>query len=276
MDNQESNTTPAQTQERVAKAIASKTKKAVEKGNRALSALKIEYVTHDVIIPNEYNPNRQSDHDFELLCKSMEEDGFTQPIVCVKHPDHEGKLKIVDGEHRWRASATLGMKEIPVVVTPMTEAQAKIATLRHNRARGSEDLELTANLLKDLEQLGAIDWAQDSLQLDDKELSMMLEDVDVPDVLANEEFGESWEPTQASSANIQASTPEAVEVARKREQMLKEAKTQEERKMIEKDTAMFKVYLTFTGEESKIVQAILGDQPAQNLLDLCRKAYESK
>lgn len=263
------NTTPELTQSRVATKIKSKTTKAIEKGNQSLKTLKIEYVPVNSIIPNEYNPNRQSDHDFELLLKSIEEDGFTQPIVCVRRED--GNLKIVDGEHRWRAGSTLGMTEVPVVITPMTEAQAKIATLRHNRARGSEDLELTANLIKDLEQLGALDWAQDSLQLDTKELEMMLEDVDVPDTLADDEFGDSWEPTQARATDIEASTPQAVEIQRKREEMLRQAKTQEERTMIEKDTKMFKVYLTFTGEEATVVKEVLGNSPAQNLLAICKK-----
>ena len=134
-----------------------KGKAEVEKKNKVLEALNVQYVTHDQIVPNTYNPNRQSEDEFELLKRSMSEDGFTQPIVCVKHEDQEGMFRIVDGEHRWRCSKELGYDEIPVVVTPMTYEQARIATLRHNRARGSEDIELTSEVLRDLEKLGALD-----------------------------------------------------------------------------------------------------------------------
>ena len=53
-----------------------KGKAAVEKKNVKLEKLVIEYVSVDDIKPNSYNPNRQSAHDFDLLKKSMSEDGF--------------------------------------------------------------------------------------------------------------------------------------------------------------------------------------------------------
>ena len=55
----------------------------IAKKNEVLKALDITYVTHDKIVPNTYNPNRQSDDEFELLKRSMTEDGFTQPIVSA-------------------------------------------------------------------------------------------------------------------------------------------------------------------------------------------------
>ncbi len=146
-----------------------KGKKAIEKQFNTLEALKVFYIPHDLISPNHYNPNRQSEFEFELLIKSMSEDGFTQPIVTrplftdvmacealglpegTRHTDIDwlaaayklnSGFMVVDGEHRWKASATLGYKEVPCVVTYMTDAQMRIATLRHNRARGSEDIEL--------------------------------------------------------------------------------------------------------------------------------------
>ena len=71
-----------------------------------LQTLVVEYVPTDTLFPNAYNPNRQSDREFELLMKSMEEDGFTQPVVA------QAKTKqIVDGEHRWRAATRLRLKK---------------------------------------------------------------------------------------------------------------------------------------------------------------------
>ena len=285
------NTTPADTQQRVSEKIKKKGKRAVDKKNKALETLKVQYVGVNDVHPNEWNPNRQSDHDFELLLKSMSEDGFTQPVVCIRTEDD--RIKIVDGEHRWRAAHTLGFDEIPVVITPMTEEQAKIATLRHNRARGSEDIDLTAELLRDLEKMGALDWAQDSLMLDDAELNKLLEDIPAPDALAGEDWTEAWEPsndrdieddsdlettTETREINsggggtvAAASSIAAVEMQREREKQLAAAKTAEERQALRKDHDIFRLYLTFTGDEANVVKKVLGNKAAEKVIEMCRK-----
>ena len=215
----------------------SKGEAAVAKAANALETLVVEYVPVADLHPNDYNPNRQSDHDFELLLRSMTEDGFTQPIVVQR----EGN-SIVDGEHRWRAAQKLGYESVPVVFVDMTPEQMRIATLRHNRARGSEDIDLASSVLRDLQQLGALDWAQDSLMLDDTELARLLEDVPAPEALAGEEFSAAWEPTpdvqgveevnlpQSTQTTVQTGADgsteatsmsgEALEAARKREREL--------------------------------------------------------
>ena len=80
--------------------------------------------------------------------------------------------------------------EIPVVFVDMSVEQMRIATLRHNKARGSHDIELEAAVLRDLQQLGAIEWAQDSLMLDDVELDRLLNDVAAPNELHSENYSE--------------------------------------------------------------------------------------
>ncbi len=291
--NTEVNTSPEETQARVTSKLKSKGKRAVKKNTSALRTLKVDYTTMDTIEPNEWNPNRQSDHDFELLTRSIEEDGFTQPIVVVNNESNPNyKYKIVDGEHRWRAASAMGFDEIPIVVVPMTEAQAKIATFRHNRARGSEDYELASSLMKDLESMGALDWAQDSLMLDQTEIDRMLEDAPVPDVLGDEEWTEAWEPASAGETEdgeiqesvetkviegssqgkvITASTASAIQAQRDLEKRKAEATTAQERQMIQKDNDIFKIYLSFTGEEAVLVKEVLGDRAAEKLVELCRE-----
>src|SRR3990167_3334570 len=107
-----------------------KGKKEIEKKANMLKELRIEYVPVESIHPNEYNPNRQSEHDFELLQRSMKDDGFTQPIIVQKNPDGSSSGIIVDGEHRWKAAKAIGYKEIPVVFVDMTVEQMRISTLR--------------------------------------------------------------------------------------------------------------------------------------------------
>lgn len=269
-----------------------KGRKVVEKKNKTLGRLEVTYVPMDQVYPNEYNPNRQSEHDFALLCSSMEEDGFTTPIVVNKSGE------IVDGEHRWRAATALGFGEIPVVYVDMSKEQMRISTIRHNRARGSHDLELEAQVLRDLQQLGALEWAQDSLLMDDAELSRLLDDIAAPEAFSDADFTEAWVPdtftskevtliqegamtTEAyiqshgdSGETISAMTAKAIEQQRKRERLIKKAKTEEERQMALKEQEIYRVNLLFGGDEAEVVKEALGLHPAETLLRMCEEALD--
>ena len=278
------NTSPEETQATVEAKIIKKGKKTIEKRFQTLKQLKIEYVPVGDIHPNEYNPNRQSEHDFELLVSSMQEDGFTQPIVCQK----DGT--IVDGEHRWKAAQAIGMTEIPVVYVDMTAEQMRISTLRHNRARGSEDVELSAQLLADLQELGALDWAQDSLLMSDDEINKLLEDIPAPEALMAEEFSTAWEPDQLGASEESgevsprvkpvgdsgnqiesAASTKAVADIREREKKLKEAKTSEEREMVRKESDVYRLSLIFSGDEATLIKSVLGAEPANKIIEMCKK-----
>ncbi|MBE2188864.1 MAG: ParB N-terminal domain-containing protein [Candidatus Kapabacteria bacterium] len=268
-----------------------KGKKEIEKKNVSLKELAIEYVSVDSIKPNNYNPNRQSEHDFELLLKSMEEDGFTQPIIV-----QQSTKMIVDGEHRWRAATVLGYTEIPVVFVEMTPEQMRIATLRHNRARGSEDLELSVQVLRDLQELGALDWAQDSLMLSDDEINRLLDDIPVPEALANDDYSQSWEPSELSDEDnqitdtssrqvdgtthggemITAASSKAVETIKERQALIQVAKNEEEREMARQQTKLYRVSLIFANEEAEIIEKVLGKEPALKLLELCKKEFNNE
>jgi ParB/RepB/Spo0J family partition protein len=244
----------------------------IDKQNRQLERLAIEYVPVASIRPNSYNPNKQTEHEFALLCRSIEEDGFTQPVIVAV----DGET-IVDGEHRWRAAQHLGHAEVPIVRVPMEAAQAKIATLRHNRARGNEDIEMATDVLRDLEKLGALDWAADSLDLSDAELQRLLADIPAPEALAGEEFTEAWSPGAPAATGEVApgiyadATKAGASAARRHEDRLREAKTEQDRAAIQASREVFRLSLVFAGDEAKVVRAGLGDKPADRLLEWCRE-----
>jgi ParB-like chromosome segregation protein Spo0J len=255
--------------------------------------------------PNLYNPNRMSDTDFTLLCRSMLEDGFTQPFTALATPE-DGYHRVVDGEHRWTAAIVCSHLEangldatveqcraardrreqllpeaaargldVPVVLVDMSYEQARISTLRMNRARGSEDIELAAELLRDLQRLGALDHAQDSLMLDDATITLLIENVPAPEVLAGEEFGEAWEPQRANnpqdSPHARTSLSDrGAETLRRQEQAIAEARTESERRQAERDHAVYRLSLIFSGDEAEIIRAVMGDRPAVVCLELCR------
>lgn len=56
------------------------------------------WVKEEEISPNDYNPNNMAPQEKRLLTKSLESDGFTQPIVVIEKQDH--RFEIVDGFHR--------------------------------------------------------------------------------------------------------------------------------------------------------------------------------
>lgn len=111
--------------------------------------LTIEYVDALSIKPNQYNPNTHSAKSFDLLLKSMAMFGFTQPIIA-----HKQSREIIDGEHRWRASCVLGIKDVPVCFIDLTEEEMRIATLMHNEARGKHSKKLRDKMGNFLESKG--------------------------------------------------------------------------------------------------------------------------
>jgi ParB/RepB/Spo0J family partition protein len=281
------NTSPESTMGRVQDKIARRGLHSVEKRAVRLTRLTVEYVPIDTIKPNTYNPNRQDPETLELLIKSITEDGFTQPIIA-----HAESRQIVDGEHRWRAARKMGMTEIPVTFVSMTDEQMRIATLRHNRARGSEDIELSTEVLRDLKELGALEWAADSLMYTDAELNDLLDVIPAPEALAGEEFSEAWTPEAGQKTDTQqdasthaitqkdsngsvattAMTRRALDAARERDEAVKAATTERERHQIQTSMARpFRLQFTFTGDEADLVNAVLGDEPAEALLDICRE-----
>lgn len=252
-----------------------KGRKAVAKQVTRLERLDVVYVRVEDIRPNAYNPNRQTDRDFELLLRSIEDNGFTVPIVL-----RQGTNVIVDGEHRWRAAQVLGMAEIPCVHVTQSDEQAMAATLSHNRARGTEDVELTAALLRDLQALGALDHVKDSLMLDDDAVRLLIDNVPAPEMLAGDEFGDAWEPNAGGGDhhdddNHVSQTKDGTSALHSRERALAAAKTSQDRAQAFKENQVYRVSLIFSGEEADVVRAVLGDRPAVALVALCRERAAS-
>jgi ParB-like chromosome segregation protein Spo0J len=194
-----------------------------------------------------------------------EDDGFTQPILV-----QDGTNIVVDGEHRWRAAQTVGLKKVPVVFTKMTPEQARIATLRHNRARGSENVSLVAMMIRDLASGDdGREVLQDMLLMAEEEIDLFL--AAVPDSEAAIEVKDEIERRGGD-----LSPDEAADLMRQKEKEIEAEKDEEDRNSLKQDSAVYRLSLTFTNEEGKIVKAVLGDAPAENIIKLCRAATEGQ
>ena len=72
-----------------------------------------------------------------------------KPVVVRQLQD--GTLEIIGGEHRWEASKSLGLKEIPVVnLGSISDKKAKEISLVDNGRYGADDTLQLAELLEDI------------------------------------------------------------------------------------------------------------------------------
>ncbi len=150
------------------------------------------------IVPNTYNPNAVAPPELALLYDSIKEDGYTMPIVCY-YASASDKYIIVDGFHRYRVM--LEHKDIyereggclPVSVIDKPIDQRMASTIRHNRARGSHDVDLMSNIIKELHDLGRSDsWISRHLGMDKDEILRLKQITGLAALFKDVEFGRSW------------------------------------------------------------------------------------
>lgn len=154
------------------------------------------------IVANNYNPNAVAPPEMKLLYDSIKEDGYTMPIVCyyVKEKDI---YVIVDGFHRYRV--ILEHKDIyereggrlPVSVIDKTLDNRMASTIRHNRARGSHDVDLMSNIVRELHDLGRSDaWISKHLGMDIDEILRLKQITGLAALFKDIQFGEAWKPAE--------------------------------------------------------------------------------
>lgn len=127
-----------------------------------IPASTLQWVDRDMLKPNDYNPNKVSKQNLELLTQSIFTNGWTLPIVA--RPDYT----IIDRFHRWTVAGPdwkyvppsetdrrtlyerLGGKVLVVIVDHKDKAGNIYGTVTHNRARGTHLLEPMKAIVKDL------------------------------------------------------------------------------------------------------------------------------
>jgi ParB-like chromosome segregation protein Spo0J len=131
----------------------------------------LQWVDRNLLKANNWNPNKVSRENLDLLIHSILSNGWTLPIVC--RPDYT----IIDGFHRWIVSGEepLNSKlegKVPVVIVVHDDEAADVyGTVTHNRARGTHLLEPMKNIVKRLLAQGK------SVKEIGKELGMKPEEV---------------------------------------------------------------------------------------------------
>lgn len=174
-------------------------------------------VPFEKIVPNTYNPNTVAPPEMKLLYDSIKEDGYTMPIVCY-YVDFKDVYVIVDGFHRYRVMKEYpdiyeregGMLPVSVIDKPLSDRMA--STVRHNRARGSHDVDLMSNIIRELHDIGRSDaWISKHLGMDRDEILRLKQITGLAALFRDVEFGRAWRP--ADDAPEEISPEQSVAVA---------------------------------------------------------------
>ncbi len=156
----------------------------------------VEWVHPSLLHANGYNPNKVFKPEMDLLKLSILEDGWTQPIVA--RPDGT----IVDGFHRWTLGSTdleiqaVSGGLVPVVRTnPASPADARAATVRHNRARGQHGILSMGEIVRAMREEGMPDdEICRKLGMEDEELERLADERSSPTRVGKDSFGKGWTP----------------------------------------------------------------------------------
>lgn len=143
---------------------------------------------------NMYNPNVVSPPEMKLLETSIWEDGYTMPCVCYYVPE-EDMYELVDGYHRYmtmKKSERIYKREkglLPVAVIDKDLSNRMASTIRHNRARGTHNVELMSNIVAELTKAGMTDeWIMKNIGMDKDELLRLKQISGLAELFADQDF----------------------------------------------------------------------------------------
>ncbi len=159
----------------------------------------VQAIPVEKIKANDYNPNRVAPPEMKLLELSIWEDGYTQPIVCY-HDKEKDQYIVVDGFHRYTTMLTSkriyerenGLMPVVVIDKPLGDRMA--STIRHNRARGSHNVDLMSNIVAELLEMGKSDaWICKNIGMSADEVLRLKQITGLASLFKDEEFSRSWE-----------------------------------------------------------------------------------
>lgn len=162
--------------------------------------LNVQLVPSDKVIGNDYNPNKVAPPEMKLLKLSIRKDGLTMPVVVCDSPsDKKHPYVVVDGFHR--TSVVQHEKDVNDSLcgyVPVSRLNKSIedritATVRHNMARGTHQVELSAKLVT---MLNKHNWTNArigmELGMDADEVLRLKQITGLAEAFKDEEFSKSW------------------------------------------------------------------------------------
>ena len=158
-----------------------------------MPCLNTQIIPVEKIRANNYNPNKVATPEMKALERSIKMFGVTMPVV-VFYDEGNDMYEIVDGFHRFTVlSKHLKQKQIPVSIIDKEIGERMVATVLHNRARGTHGIRPMSEIVLELSRLG---WTDDKIC---ENMGMELDEVirlkqitGLRDAYANHTFTNSW------------------------------------------------------------------------------------
>ena len=159
----------------------------------------VYWVKNDKVQANDYNPNSVAPPEMKLLERSIEADGYTQPIVSFPRDD---VIEVVDGFHRHRVGKESKIVNervrsyLPIVKikeSQESENDRMASTIRHNRARGKHQVESMSEIVIALKRRNWSDKKIGSeLGMDPDEVLRLTQIKGLAEMFEDEDFSEAW------------------------------------------------------------------------------------
>lgn len=155
--------------------------------------IKIEYVSPESLVPYEKNSRTHSPDQVDQICKSINQFGFTNPILISE------KKEIIAGHGRLDAAKILKLEKVPVIVLAgLTDDQRRAYVIADNKialnSGWDEDL-----LLEEILHLQDVDFDIDVLAFSEKELADMMPSLpDIEDGFSGSEGKEQYRSADTS------------------------------------------------------------------------------
>jgi ParB-like chromosome segregation protein Spo0J len=159
----------------------------------------VRWVPIDKVVANDYNPNIVAPNELRLLYRSIQADGYTQPVVTIYDPTRDVYV-LVDGFHRYLVmqyhkdirDERDGLLPVVVIDKDMNERMA--STIRHNRARGKHHIAGMAHVVFSMLENGMEDEAICAeLGLEADELLRLKYVTGFAKLFENVEYKKAWE-----------------------------------------------------------------------------------
>ena len=159
----------------------------------------VKWVKNDLVVANDYNPNKVAPPEMELLEISIINDGYTQPIVTWPREDI---VEVIDGFHRNRVGRESKIVQqringyLPTVIIRKEQSGKNdrvASTIRHNRARGKHVVSAMSDIVLELKKRN---WSDErvakELGMDADEVLRLCQISGLAEAFENESFSEAW------------------------------------------------------------------------------------
>lgn len=160
----------------------------------------VQWVKSESVAANDYNPNTVAPPEMELLRVSINNDGYTQPVVTW---NNKKNIEVVDGFHRTRVCKEFddvrnrvhGYLPIVSIKKDNEDRNNRIAsTIRHNRARGKHRVDAMSDIVLELKNRN---WKNSriakELGMDEDEILRLCQITGLADLFSDDDFSKSWD-----------------------------------------------------------------------------------